>query len=74
MLALCTSANAFDSDWALLEAGTFRFRDPLKKEGHFIPLRLDDAPIKGPLAQFLYINRLPADREREGRDWREFSP
>jgi hypothetical protein len=51
------SANAFGSDWAQLEAGTFRFRDPLNKERRLIPLRLDDAPIKGSLAQFLYINR-----------------
>ena len=50
------SAQAFGSDWAQLEAGTFRFRDPLNKERRFIPLRLDDAPIKGSLAQFLYIN------------------
>ena len=28
-LVLCMSANAFGSDWAHLEAGTFRFRDPL---------------------------------------------
>lgn len=33
-------------------------RDPLNKERRFIPLRLDDAPIKGSLAQFLYINWL----------------
>ncbi len=33
----------------------------------FIPLRLDDAPIKGSLAQFLYINWRPADREQEYR-------
>jgi hypothetical protein len=59
------SANAFGSDWAHLEAGTFRFRDPLNKERRFIPLRLDDAPIKGSLAQFLYINWHPADREQE---------
>jgi len=26
-LATCMSANAFGSDWAQLEAGTFRFRD-----------------------------------------------
>ena len=26
------SANAFGSDWAQLESGTFRFRDPLNKE------------------------------------------
>ena len=65
VLVLCMSANAFGSDWAQLEAGTFRFRDPLNKERRFIPLRLDKAPIKGSLAQFLYINWLPEDREQE---------
>ncbi len=39
------------SDWAQLESGTLRtgqrpFRDPLNKERRFLPLRLDDAPIK----------------------------
>src|ERR1035437_2088730 len=63
VLVLCMSANAFGSDWAQLETGTFRFRDPLNKERRFIPLRLDDASIKGSLAQFLYINWCPADRE-----------
>jgi hypothetical protein len=65
VLVLCMSANAFGSDWAQLESGTFRFRDPLNKERRFIPLRLDDAPIKGSLAQFLYINWREADREQE---------
>ena len=65
VLVLCMSAQAFGSDWAQLEAGTFRFRDPLNKERRFIPLRLDAAPIKGSLAQFLYINWLPANREKE---------
>ena len=70
------------SDWSQLEAGTFRFRDPLNKERRFIPLRLDDAPIKGSLAQLLYFNWLPADREEEyaklasssrcGGKWRAF--
>lgn len=46
VLVLCMSANAFGSDWAQLEAGTFRFRDSLNKERRFIPLRLDNAPIK----------------------------
>ncbi len=41
------SAHAFGSDWAQLEAGTFRFRDPLNQERRFIPLRLDDVPIMG---------------------------
>ncbi len=65
VLVLCMSANAFGSDWTQLEAGTFRFRDPLNKERRFIPLRLDSAPIKGSLAQFLYINWLPNFREQE---------
>jgi len=56
VLVLCMSANAFGSDWAQLEAGTFRFRDPLNQERRFIPLRLDDTPVKGSLTQFLYIN------------------
>jgi class 3 adenylate cyclase len=65
VLVLCMSANAFGSDWTQMEAGTFRFRDPLNKERRFIPLRLDDTPIKGPLAQFHYINWLPSEREHE---------
>ena len=56
VLAPCMSANAFGSDWAQLEAGTFRFRDPLNKERRFIPLRLDGAEIKGSLAQFLFVD------------------
>jgi TIR domain len=65
VLVLCMSANAFGSDWAQLESGTFRFRDPLNKERRFLPLRLDDAPIKGSLAQFLYINWCSAAREQD---------
>ena len=45
MLVLGMSANAFGSDWAALEAGMFRFRDPLNQDRRFVPLRLDDAPI-----------------------------
>lgn len=67
VLVLCMSAHAFGSDWRQLKAGTFRFRDPLNQERRFIPLRLDDAPIKGSLAQFLYINWHPAEREQEYR-------
>jgi hypothetical protein len=65
VLVLCMSANAFGSDWAQLESGTFRFRDPLNKERRFLPLRLDDALIKGSLAQFRYINWLPKESEQE---------
>jgi hypothetical protein len=62
---LCMSANAFGSAWVELAAGTLRFRDPLNQERRFIPLRLDDAPIKGSLAHLPYIHWLPADREQE---------
>src|ERR1700674_5746096 len=65
VLVLCMSAHAFGSDWTQLEAGTFRFRDPLNKARRFVPLRLDDAPIKGSLAQFLYISWLPGDHKRQ---------
>ena len=44
VLLLCLLANAFGSDWAQLESGTFRFRDPLNKQRRFLPRRLDDAP------------------------------
>ena len=62
VLLFCMSANAFGSDWPHLEAYTFRFRDPLNKERRFVPLRLDEAPIKGSLAQFLFI-------DWRGPDW-----
>src|ERR1022692_2037468 len=65
VLVLCMSANAFGSDWAQLEAGTFRFRDPLNKERRFIPLRLDDSPIRSSLAQFLSIDWKPRNRGEE---------
>jgi len=34
---LSMSAHAFGSDWAQLEAGTYRLRDPLNKASRFIP-------------------------------------
>jgi hypothetical protein len=65
VLVLCMSANAFGEEWGQLEAGTFRFRDPRDNERRFIPLRLDDAPIKDSVSQFLSVSWLPEDRERE---------
>ena len=67
VLLLCMSRNAFGSDWPKLEYGTFRFRDPLNKERRLIPLRLDDTPIAGSLAQFLYVNWIPTARDAEYR-------
>jgi hypothetical protein len=65
VLVLCMSKNGVGSDWTQMEVGTFRSRDPLNKEGRFIPLRLDDVPIEGSLAQFAYIDWRLADREQE---------
>lgn len=47
VLVLCMSANAFGSDWAQLESGTFRFRDSLSRDHHFRPILFDDAPVQG---------------------------
>jgi glycogen(starch) synthase len=55
VLVLCVSAACDESDWAQLESSSYRFRDPLNKERRFIPLRLDDARVKGTLATFAYI-------------------
>ena len=60
-LALFMSENSFGSDWAQLEAGTFRFRDPLNKNRRFIPVRLDQSEIKGSLQQFFYIDLTVTD-------------
>ena len=56
VLVLCMSEHALGSDWAALESQTFRFRDPLNRDRRFIPLRLDDAPPRGSLGQFQYID------------------
>jgi hypothetical protein len=61
----CVSADSFCSEWAQLESSAFRFCDPLNKERNFPPLRLDDAPVKGSLAQFLHLNWFPTAREAE---------
>ena len=53
---LCMSANAFGSDWAQLESGTFRFRDAMNKSRRFLPLRLDDTPAKGSPATLVDID------------------
>ena len=67
VLVLCMSKHAFGADWVQLESGTFRFRDPLNKDQRFIPLRLDEAPIKGSLAQFNYVDWRDEDDREYGR-------
>lgn len=63
VLVLCLSANAFDSEWEQLESETRPFRDPVNTGRRFIPLRLDGAPVKGSLAQFVAID-LGAEPEK----------
>lgn len=65
VLVLCMSAQAAGSDWAQLESQTFRFRDPLNKERRFIPLLLDDTPMRGGLAPFAYVDWRPT-AQKEG--------
>ena len=63
VLVLCLSQSALAADWPQLEGHTFRFKDPLNHNRRFIPLRLDDAPTKGSLAQFSYVDWRPEQRE-----------
>src|SRR4051812_38700040 len=65
VLVLCMSESAFGSDWVRLESYTFRFRDPLNKERRFIPLHLDDSPIRSSLAPFSYVSWLAENRDQE---------
>jgi hypothetical protein len=58
VLVLCMSANEFGSDWAQLEAGTFRFRDPLNQERCFIPLRPEQKVISGCLCCTIQAERV----------------
>lgn len=55
-LVFFMSANAFGSSWTKLESSAYRFRDPLNEDLAFLPVRLDEAPIEGTLAQFEYID------------------
>ena len=66
VLLLCMSANAFGSDWVSLEGHTAIFRDPQNLERRFVPLRLDDAPIKAMLRGFAHIDwQSEADRQAQ---------
>jgi mannitol/fructose-specific phosphotransferase system IIA component (Ntr-type)/phosphotransferase system HPr-like phosphotransfer protein len=56
IILLCMSKNSLGADWAGMETGTFRFRDPANLQRRFIPLRLDNSDIPAPLAQFAYVD------------------
>jgi hypothetical protein len=65
-LVLLMSANAFSSDWVMLERQTALFRDPTNALRRFIPVRLDDCEIQDTLRQFAYVDwRQQSDKEYE---------
>jgi WD40 repeat protein/DNA-directed RNA polymerase subunit RPC12/RpoP len=55
-LVLMLSSKVSTSEWVTFESQTILFIDPLNPQRRFIPLRLDDAEIKGTLKQFAYID------------------
>ncbi len=68
VLVLAMSKHAFAADWVTLERHTALFRDPSNRERRFIPLRLDDAEIKGPLRSFAYVDW----RKAAAKQYRQF--
>ena len=63
VLVFCMSAHSMGADWAQLEAQTHRHRDPINRERRFLPLRLDQAPIKMALQATVHIDWNAGDRE-----------
>lgn len=53
---LVMSERAHKSDWVKLERNTTLYRDPTNAERRFVPLRLDDTPVKDTLRQFSYVD------------------
>jgi hypothetical protein len=66
VLLPCMSAFAVAADWPQLESHPFRFKELANHDRRFISLRLDDAPIKGSLAQFLYTDDATNKRASNG--------
>ncbi len=74
ILALCMSENAFGSDWAQSETGTYRFRDSLNQERRAILIRLETAHINGSLAQVVCVERCPETAALQRLYWAEGVP
>jgi len=56
VMILFLSRNAFGTEWSTLESYTFPFRDPSNQERRFIPVRLDDSPVKEGLKEFALVD------------------
>jgi hypothetical protein len=70
-LVLCMSFNVSASEWSQFERGVFLFRDPTNEERRFIPIRLDDAPVRDSVVPFANIRLFGQDFEREYRKLHE---
>lgn len=66
-LLLVMSAHASESEWVTFESQTILFSDPTNQQRRFIPLRLDDAEIKGALKQFAYVDWRQRSDEQSAR-------
>jgi small GTP-binding protein len=55
-LILMMSASAFGTEWSRIEQQSLIFRDPFNTDRRFIPVRLDDTPIKDTVKQFAYVD------------------
>jgi len=55
-LVLCMSRAAFSSEWVRLERGTAIFRDPENKARRFVPLLLEDCPVRDTIRRFAYVD------------------
>jgi small GTP-binding protein len=64
VLVLCLSANTSALRNTLWENQSFRFRDPVNTDRHFLLLRLDVTPLNGWLAQYSFIDWLSEDHEQ----------
>jgi len=62
VLLFLMSAVSQHADWPLFELHTIWFGGILNRDGRFVPLRLDDAPLRNVLQPFKYINWKPQDR------------
>jgi hypothetical protein len=55
-LVLVMSQHASASEWVTFEHHSVLFRAPTNQQRRFIPVRMDDAEIKGTLRQFAYVD------------------
>lgn len=55
-MVFALSRSSLGNDWSLLESQTFRFRYASDPDRRFVPIRLDDTPIRPELQQFAAVD------------------